>query len=65
MLTCPDRLALRIATAPWSRLPAPIWALTACPALTWAGIGDRWIGWPKGCAKSPLRASFWHVAAGE
>lgn len=58
-------LRLWICTRPWSRLPAPIWALVASPALRWAMGGGRWFCWPADCSRSPLRLSFWWVGAVE
>jgi hypothetical protein len=56
-----QRLQIRIACTNWGVLPAPLWFLIASPLLAFAGIGSRWFTWPKGCSKSPLRATFWCV----
>lgn len=61
-----ERLQVRIETTNWSILPAPVWFLIASPLLTWAfGSKGPWFVWPKGCSKSPFRASFWCVSKGE
>lgn len=59
-------LQVRIGVTNWSVLPAPVWVLIACPLLHWAfGCqGAGWFAWPKGCSKSPFRASFWCVSKG-
>ena len=55
-------LVLRVLVAPWSVLPAPVWALVASPALRWALGSGPWFVWPVGAARVPWRASFWCVS---
>lgn len=57
----------RVSVAPWSRLPAPVWAVVASPLLSWAlcapGSRRPWFRWPAGCSCAPWRLSFWWVGA--
>lgn len=60
-----NALQIRIGVTNWSVLPAPVWFLIASPLLAWAfGSKGPWFVWPKGCSKSPFRASFWCVSKG-